>query len=469
VKQNTQSVAELAEGTPEINSSGSEYLDVDGSQPQHRAIERLRLLWEQRKVLLRVMTWGLAASIVTALLIPNRYESVTRLMPPEPRSASGMALVAALASKGAISAGLPASLGSMASEAMGGKSPGALFVDMVTSRTVQDRLVDHFDLRKVYHDRYWEDARRDLTKHTSAMEDRKSGIITISVTDRDPSRAQKLAQAYVTELDRLVSEVSTSSARRERIFVEGRLKDVKHDLDVAAQQFSEFASKNTLVELNSQTKATVEAAAELQGSLIAAESELRGVEQIYTENNVRVRSLRARVAELRSQLEKMGGASSDANADNGHSDQMYPSIRKLPVLGVRWLDLYRETKIQEAVYEFLTQEYETAKIEEAKEIPTVKVLDLANMPETKSSPPRLLLVIAGTLFTFAIGIGWIFGVATWDQLHPEDPRRALAQEVFATVQARIPAISSNGSGLHLHWRKRNGASPSKVPADDTEI
>jgi uncharacterized protein involved in exopolysaccharide biosynthesis len=464
VKQSTQSVAEVVQRSAEIEPVSVEYLEENESaRLRHDAVERLRLVWRHRRLLWRVAVWGAVISSAIALLIPNRYESTTRLMPPE-HSGSGMAMLAALAAKGASSAGLPAGLAGMGSEMLGGKSAGALFVDMVRARTVQDRVIDRFDLRKVYRDRYWEDARRDLSKRTSVAEDRKSGVITISVTDRDPNRAQKIAAAYVEELDRLVSQVSTSSARRERIFIEQRLKDVRHDLDAASQQFSEFASKNTLVELSSQTRATVQAAAELQGSLIAAESELQALEQIYTPNNVRVRSLRARVTELKNQLDKIGGSTGPATGiddGNSSSDQMYPSIRKLPLLGVRWLDLYRETKIQEAVYEFLTQEYETAKIEEAKEIPTVKVLDVANVPERKSGPPRLILMVMGTLLSLTAGIVWVFGAASWHQMHPEDPRRALAGEVFATVRAKVPWVWPNGSGL----RARVTKSHSEIQSD----
>src|ERR1700758_2878874 len=117
----------MSERATDISSVTAAYLDENESaQVQHRGIERLRLIWEHRGLLWRVAMWGLAASIVIALLIPNRYESVTRLMPPETRSGSGMALLAALATKGASSAGLPASVGSMAGEALGGKSAGAL-------------------------------------------------------------------------------------------------------------------------------------------------------------------------------------------------------------------------------------------------------------------------------------------------------------------------------------------------------
>ena len=191
----------------------------------------------------------------------------------------------------------------------------------------------------------------------------------------------------------------------------------------------------------------VEAAATLQGQLIAAESELEGLRQIYTDNNVRVRSVRARIDELKHQLEKIGGKGEDASAPSGQqSDSLYPSIRKLPLLGVTYADLYRRTRVQEAVFETLTKEYELAKVQEAKEIPTVKVLDPPNIPDKKSFPPRLLIMFLGTALAFALATTWIFGKASWEQTDSADPRKIFAQEVLTTVKASIPRFARNGSG-----------------------
>src|SRR5207253_8490216 len=129
------------------------------------------------------------------------------------------------------------------------QSSGALFVGILGSETVQDRLIEEFILKKLYHDSNIEDSRKALSKHTDVAEDRKSGIFTIAVTDHDAKRAAAMARAYVNELDRLVAQVSTSSARRERIFLEGRLQSVKTDLDLAARNFSDFASKNTAIDI----------------------------------------------------------------------------------------------------------------------------------------------------------------------------------------------------------------------------
>src|SRR5207302_7098983 len=125
----------------------------------------------------------------------------------------------------------------------------------------------------------------------------------------------------------------------------------------------------------------------------ADESELAGLRQIYSDNNVRVRSVRARIAELKHQLEKIGGK---GEGSDEQQTSLYPSIRKLPLLGVPYADLYRRTRVQEAVFETLTQEYELAKVAEAKEIPSVRVLDAADVPEHKSFPPRLAIIFLGT-------------------------------------------------------------------------
>src|SRR5262249_37486225 len=156
-------------------------------------------------------------------------------------------------------------------------------------------LIEKFQLKKVYHDRKIEDARDELANHTDVTEERKSGIITLTVTDHDPKRAAAIAQEYVEQLNRLVALLSTSAARRERIFLEGRLEEVRHNLESAEQNFSDFASRNTAVDIPAQARAMVQAAAALQGELIAAQAELSGLQQIYTENNSRVRAAQARV------------------------------------------------------------------------------------------------------------------------------------------------------------------------------
>jgi capsule polysaccharide export protein KpsE/RkpR len=417
----------------------------DTPEKSAQTLAHLRLLWGHRALLFRVAVYALAASTLVAFLIPARYDSTARLMPPDNQSSSRSAMAAAAMAGAAGSGGLAA----MASDLLGVKSTSDVFVGILTSRTVQDKLIQQFGLKKLYGDRRMEDVRKDLADHTSVSVDRKSQIISVSVTDKNPQRAAAMGQAYVEELNRLVAELSTSSARRERIFLEGRLQAVNQDLEAAEKDFSQFASKNTAIDVKEQGKAMVEAAALLQGQLIAAQSQYEGLREIYTDINPRVRTVKARIDELQRQLEKLGGKGESAtSAADQSSGSMYPSIRKLPLLGVTYADLYRRTKIQEAVLEALTKEYEMAKVQEVKEIPTVKVLDVANVPDKKSFPPRLQIIFLGTALALGAAVAWVFGRQKWQGTDAADPRKVFAQEVFSTVAAGMPVFSQNGSGEH---------------------
>src|SRR5216684_8275248 len=201
--------------SPEVSSQNSRGISV----------LRLRLLWKERRFLNRAAAAGLLLGTLFAFLLPKKFESTTQLMPPDSQSSSGMAMLAALSAK------TGNGLGAFAGDLLGVKSSGALFIGILRSHTVEDRLVERFELKRVYWTKLDENARRKLEENTAISEERKSGIINITVTDGDPKRAAAIAQAYVEELDRLVAQLSTSSARRERIFLEERLKTVKLDLD----------------------------------------------------------------------------------------------------------------------------------------------------------------------------------------------------------------------------------------------
>lgn len=431
---------------------------------RERMVSRLRLAWDGRRFLYRCAGIALIAGLVLAFLIPKRYVSTTRLMPPDQQSGSGMAMMAAFLSKlggsssGGSSSGGGAGLGGMVGDALGLKTSADLFVGVLESRTIQDGVITKFDLRKVYGAKNWEDARKDLSDKTEISNDRKSGIIKIEVTDRNPRRAAAIAAEYVNELNWVMTQLNTSSAHRERVFLESRLQQVQQDLENAEKAFSAFASKNTTIDISAQGKAMVEAAANLQGEYIAAQTELQGLRQIYTDNNVRVRSMQARVNELQAQLQKMGGKSGTAaDADTPDTQSLYPSIRRLPLLGVNYADLYRRTKVQEAIFESLTQEYEYARVEEAKEIPTVKVLDPADIPGKKSFPPRLLIAFLFALIGLAGGIIWLFARARWDATDSNDAGKIFATEVFQTMNSHMPWAPVNGSRVqaftHRVWMR----------------
>jgi uncharacterized protein involved in exopolysaccharide biosynthesis len=420
----------------------------------------LRLFWDNRRYFRRAAAFGLLLFTLIAFLIPKQYTATTQLMPPDSQSNSAMSMLAAMASKGG-------NLGLGVGDLLGVKSSGSLFIGILRSQTAQEHLIQQFDLRKVYGTKLLADARLKLDESTTIFEDRKSGIISISVTDRSPQRAQALATAYVDELNTLVASLSTSAAHRERVFLEGRLQVVKQDLDDASNQLAQFSSKNSTLDIQQEGKAMLDVASNLAGQLVAAEAQLEGLRQIYTDSNPRVRSLNARVAELRRTLSKVDGHSDKSTGDpaqpinsspsstseSAKGDMPYPSIRNLPLLGVHYADYYRRSKIQETVYELLTQQFELAKMEEAKEIPSVKVLDPAIVPEKKSFPPRLIIMALGLLLTMLATAVFLLGQAHWAQVDPQEPQKILANEVLHSINAKMPWAPPNGS-LTQAWANR---------------
>ena len=429
----------------------------EGVAARRRTLKRLDVLWKKRRSLLKVLLGSIVASLTLALALPKEYKSTVELMPPD-QSSSGIAALASLAGR---STGTGA-LAGLAGDLLGQKTSGDLFIGVLGSRSVETALVTKFDLRNVYKVKLWEDAGRKLAKRTKLTEDKKSGIITIAVTDRSPQRAAQMAQEYVNQLDWVMTQLNTSSAHRERVFLEDRLRQVQSNLENAETNFGQFASKNAAVDIPEQGKAMLEAASTLEGQLIAAQTELQGLKEIYADTNVRVKAMQARVEELQRQVEKLGGTpESLTSAGSGSVEAMYPSIRQLPLLGVQYADLLRATKVQEAVFESLTQEYELAKVAEAKEIPSVKVLDPPNIPERKSYPPRRLITIFGTLFVFGAGVLWILGTERWNRIDPRDETKSFVTQVYGELLDDLPWLARRIAAKS----RSNGSAPQAKDAE----
>jgi capsule polysaccharide export protein KpsE/RkpR len=432
------------EGTPRQTEPAA-----SGSTPSERAatpdwVANATVLWERRRLLFRLATAFLVLSLLIAFTLPKRYKSSTQIMPPSNPSV-GTAMLGLLAGR---TLGGMSGLGSLAGNLLGGNNSTALFVDLLRSGTVAGRLIDRFHLQAAYHKRYRVDTAKYLARHTTITDDKKSGVITITVEDTDPRRARDLAQAYLDELNLLLNHTSTSSAHQERVFIEKRLQKVKTDLEQAQQGMSEFSSTHATIDIKEQTRAMVDAASKLQAQMILEQANLDSLRQMYGDGNVRVRATQARIGALRNQLAKISGSSaplpasestdvSDARSIGSGGSELYPPLRQLPRLAVPYANLYRQVQVQETVFELLTQQYELARIQEAKDVPVVSVIDSPGIPEKKSFPPRLLLTALLTLISTSIAAALLLARQRWLQISSSDPRRVLASRVYSTLYTAL--------------------------------
>jgi capsule polysaccharide export protein KpsE/RkpR len=398
---------------------------------------RLIILWRHRVLLLRAFIISSLAGVCIVLLIPKEYKSVARIMPPDQQNTSAAILTALAAKAGSLGA-----IGSLASGLLGTHGTTSLFISLLQSGTVSSHIVDRFQLQHVYHKRYAVDAAKKLAHQTNISDDKKSGVITIEVSDHDPLRARDIAQTYLDELNRIVIQTNTSSAHQERLFVEQRLHSVSADLELAQRELGEFASRNSTVDLKEQTRAMVDAGARVESALVMEQSTLNSLRQIYGDQNLHVREAQARVETLRRELNKVTGTSASASQDTGSAvhiqtpgSDTYPPLRQLPLLAVAYADLYRKVQIEESVFELLTQQYETARIEEAKDIPVVAVIDKPGIPEKKAFPPRFLLALIFTSAGLAGTACYVLVTHWWNGLPNDHELRFLWQEVTQQVDA----------------------------------
>lgn len=401
-----------------------------------------QVLWRHRRLLVWVAGISLVVTFGLVFLIPKQFESTARIMPPE-HSGPDAGMFAALAGRAMGMDGL----GGLAASLLGAHNSGALFVELLRSGSVTGHIIDRFQLDSVYNTRYRVDTAKHLLRRTTVVQDKKSGVISVTVKDTDPTRARDMAQAYLDELNILVNRTSTSSAHQERVFIEHRLDAVRRDLDRAEQAMSDFSSKNTTVDIREQTRTMVDAAAKLQAEFIVTQGELKSLEQIYGDGNVRVRAAEARLANLKREMVKLGGTSAELAPDSAISPRpgsssadadpiSYPPLRQLPRLAVPYANLYRSVRVQETVFEMLTQQYEVARIQEAKDVPVVSVIDPPGIPEKKSFPRRKLLTLILTMFIVGVTSAWLIVRHHWNNISIHDPRRAFVSEILETLHPR---------------------------------
>lgn len=357
--------------------------DVIGITEIYNAVVR------RARLILRITVATAVAAVAISFLLPVYYKAETRIFPPQEKG--GMNLAAQLLGQGG--AGLIGLAGGVA----GVKSQGELFVEIIKSRSVLDRIVDRFNLLNLYGSdifnftkkRYRQDARKKLLKLITVREDRKSGIIILTVEDKDPKRAAEMANAFVEELKSLRGGLAISEAGQRRMFFEDQLHDTKESLARAEDEVKGFQQRTGMFQVDAQARAIIEGIARLRAGIAVKEVEAKVLRSFATTQNPDVQRVEEEIRALRSELEKL-----ETSKGSGF-DPLMPSGR-VPEMGTEYLRKLRQLKYNETLYELLSKQYELAKLDEARDAIVIQVIDRAVPPERKSRPQRVLIVLLAT-------------------------------------------------------------------------
>ena len=363
----------------------------------------LLVLAKNKMWILKITLAAALLALIVSMLLPKMYTATTTVLPPQQNQSSVTAMLGQL---GAI-----AGLGSAD---LGLKNPDDLFVAMLGSRTIEDRLIDGFDLRRVYSVERYQAARKTLESR-SKIAAGDEGLISISVADRDPKRAADIANAYVDELHELNGKLAITEAGQRRVFYQQQLdgeQEVLTQVEVALKQMEE---KSGLMQPDAQGRAIVSAVADMRAQVAIHEVQLQAMRTYATESNPDVKRAQQELAGLRAQLTKL-----ERNTGELGNGNLQVPTRQLPTVELEYLRRLRDVKYHEALYDFLTKQLEASRIDEAKDAIIVQVVDKAVVPETKSSPRRTLIVLVTAIVAFLLSC---LGVLVMESLRrkQEDP------------------------------------------------
>jgi len=382
-------------------------------EPGIDALDLLLVLLRNRRQIAGATLAALVLGILVALLLKPTFTATAVILPPQQQQSSAGAL-----------AGQLGSLLGGGGGGLGLKSPGDLYVGILQSRTIADRIIAKFGLMSVYKAKRMQDARAALKRH-SQVEAAKDGLIEIAVVDDDPNRASEIANAYIDQLYALNATLAVSEASQRRVFFDQQLAEEKAALLAAESGLKATQERTGLIQLGGQAESIIRGIAEAEAQIAAREVELQAARTFATDQNPEIVRLQQEIAALRHQLASL----QDDRQRLAPGDTQLPAGR-VPGAGLEYARNLREVKYHEALVDLLSRQYEAARIDEAKSAPVIQAIDRAVPPDKKSGPHRLLIVAGAGLAGVFLGCAWCLARHTLERF------RGIPQNAAKLAQLR---------------------------------
>lgn len=362
-------------------------IPVETSTDNLNILDVLFVLAKRKGLLCTVPLVTAALAGVISLAVPDVYKATTRLMPPQQSQSTASSLLSQLGGAASIASGI-ANL----------KSTNDLYVAMLRSRTVADRLIAKFDLKKAYDTDSQEKARKFLEEST-VITAGKDGLIVIEVEGKEQKRVAPLANSYVQELTQLSKTLAVTEASRRRMFFEQQLGVAKDNLSAAEASLKSSLDNNGLISVDNEGRAIIETIGRLRAQVSAKEIQLNSMRAFVTATNPDFRKVQEELGSLQSEVRRL---------ENG---QAYGQEQRNPApneqKGLANTKTLRDIKYYQMLYELLAKQYEAARLDEAKDPSIIQVLDPAVDPERKFKPKRAIIVIAAAIAGLFAAIAYV--------------------------------------------------------------
>ena len=361
------------------------------------SVQYTKLLWRYNRILFRNVLAVAIFTSIFALIIPKTFKSNALLMPPNSHSDKGV-----LENIEGLGFGEILSIPS-------DENSNTIFA-ILKSRTMMEAIVNEMNLIDRYGTDDLEEAVEALKKNLE-FELLEEGTISVNAmvqtpwisNEDDDNEARELsteiANYIISELDRVNKSLQIDEARFHRLFMEKRYNESIRHLHVAEEELRVFQHKHNTMNLAEQTKAAIRIGAEIKSQILIDEVKLGMLKKTLKPNHPEVEKLKHEIIELEGQFSELDG---QANNSSEKGRGLFPQYSEVPNLGIALTRLKREVEIQSKLYAFLTQKYEESKIQEARDTPTIQVLDDASQPIKRYKPKRTLMVIGYSLIAFVL-------------------------------------------------------------------
>jgi len=350
------------------------------------------LIITQRKKLVGIVTavcTGIA--LVLAFALPQEFTATVIILPPEGNSSTSSILASQLSGVNGAESGIPSSM-------LSTKNMNDMYVSMLRGPSIEDAVIQRYELQSEYREKYPVDARRALEDHTKIDGATKDGLIRLSFTDRDPSRSAEIANGYVEQFKNLSQHLAISEASQRRVVFENRLAKTKVDLENANEALKKAQLSTGVVQLDGQARAMIDSAARMRAQIAAKEVQIEAIRSYAGDENPALTQAQMELDRLRSPFNKHV-ASLEGSPEGGFLPK-----GAVPQAGLEYVRRLRDVRYYEAISEVLAKRLELAKLDEVREGAFIQVVDPAITPEKRSYPMRGLLVISGLAVGFTFGI-----------------------------------------------------------------
>jgi len=278
-------------------------------------------------------------------------------------------------------------------------------IAIMNSRTFSEdvirkfNLIPYFKIKEKDSLRAMDLALKKLSKKVVRMGlDDETGLITVRIETKKKELSKQIAEYYVQRLELYNQDYKLTQGKLNRQFLEKRVAEVRNQIDSLSFAMKNFQEKNRAIDIQTQMTSIITLYSDIISQQINNDIELEIAKNTYSQNSPVVKELEQKKRIIQDKIKELEGSAA------GLKPKYIIDIDNIPDVSLQYAQLMLNLEIQKKVFEFIYPQYEAARIEELKDMPTLEIVDHPREAGLRAKPKRALLCIVTTLIGFAVSL-----------------------------------------------------------------